>query len=196
MLNKLNAIHSWIKSKKLKYVINAHASTRDCVRLCECCTFKNTGIASTNISVHREKQAVNSCISPDIFISPSSHLQHNFNKTQNRDTAQYWHHLITKTPVIHLQRINGSGALWKAFKAGEAMRAVTGEKNYTSQQIIRVWTWWLSISGGTRPTGDRTEMWEEAKWTFPFPACQRNTWLTWNRSHWILLNSELRCCFH
>ncbi len=83
------------------------------------------------------KLAVNSCISPDIFISPSPHLQHHFNKTQSRDTAQYWHHLITKTPVIHLQQIHGSGVLWKAFKAGEAMRVVTGEKNYTSQQIIK-----------------------------------------------------------
>ncbi len=63
------------------------------------------------------KLAVNSCISPDIFISPSPHLQHNFNKTQSRGMAQYWHHLITKTPVIHLQQINGSGVLWKAFKA-------------------------------------------------------------------------------
>ncbi len=142
------------------------------------------------------KLAVNSCISPDIFISPSPHLQHHFNKTQSRGTAQYWHHLITKTPVIHLQQIHGSGVLWKAFKAGEAMRVVTGEKNYTSQQIIRVWTWWLSISGGTGPTGDRTEMWEAAKWTFPLPTCHRNTWLTWSRSHRILLNSELRCCFH
>lgn len=123
-------------------------------------------------------------------------------KTESvRGTAWYWHHLITKTPVIHLQRINRKRAPFeRLLKASEAMQVVTGGKKLhvtADNQSL-----YLMAFNFRRNTAYRWQHWNvrRSEGNISIPCVSRITWLTWSRSHGAaalnMKNSEQRCYFH